>query len=81
MSDTATTHTLVDSRGSACPGPITDLAMAYRRSKIGDVIELWATDPGVKPDVRAWATKTGNRILSIEDRADTIVVVLEIVKR
>jgi len=81
MSDTATAHTLVDSRGSACPGPITDLAMAYRRSKVGDVIELWATDQGVKRDVRAWATKTGNRILSIEDRADTIVVVLEIVKR
>ena len=81
MSDTATVHTLVDSQGSACPGPITDLAMAYRRSKIGDVIELWATDQGVKPDVRAWATKTGNRILSIDDQGDKIVVVLEIVKR
>ncbi len=55
MSDTETTRTLVDSRGSSCPGPITDLAMAYRRSKAGDIIELLATDPGVKPDVRAWA--------------------------
>jgi len=55
--------------------------MAYRRAKVGDVIELWATDPGVKPDVRAWATKTGNEIVSIEDRGDTIVTVLRIVKR
>lgn len=77
----ATTHTMVDSRGSACPGPITDLAMAYRRSKVGDVIELWATDPGVKPDVQAWAAKTGNEVVSIEDQGDKIVVVLNIVRR
>ncbi|HYM68002.1 MAG TPA: sulfurtransferase TusA family protein [bacterium] len=74
-------RTLVDSRGSSCPGPITDLALAYRRAKVGDVIELWATDPGVKPDVRAWAAKTGNEIVSVEDRGDTIVTVLRIVKR
>jgi len=74
-------RTLVDSRGSACPGPITDLAMAYRRSKVGDVIELWSTDAGVKPDVQAWADHTGNQILSIDDQGDKIVVVLKIVKR
>lgn len=81
MESKAVTHTMVDSRGSSCPGPITDLAMAYRRAKVGDVIELWATDPGVKPDVQAWATRTGNRIVSIEDAPDKIVVVLEIVRR
>jgi len=78
---TDNTTTLVDSRGSACPGPITDLAMAYRRSKVGDVIELWATDPGVKPDVNAWASKTGNEVVSVEDQGDKIVVLLHIVKR
>lgn len=76
-----TTHTMVDSRGSACPGPITDLALAYRRSKVGDVIELWATDPGVKSDARAWAAKTGNELVSIEDQPDKIVVILNIVRR
>ena len=81
MSSEATTHTMVDSRGSACPGPITDLALAYRRSKVGDVIELWATDPGVKSDVRAWANKTGNEVVSIDDQGDKIVVVLNIVRR
>lgn len=74
-------RTIIDSRGSSCPGPITDLAMAYRRSKVGDVIELWATDPGVKPDTRAWAAHTGNRVVSVEDLPDKIVVVLEILKR
>lgn len=81
MSTTQPDHTVVDSRGSACPGPITDLAMAYRRSKVGDVVELWATDPGMKPDVQAWAEKTGNQILSLEDQGDKIVAVLKIQKR
>lgn len=80
MSD-VTPHTVVDSRGSSCPGPILDLALAYRRSKVGDVIELWATDPGVKSDVRAWAAKTKNEVVSIEDQGDKIVAVLRIVRR
>lgn len=74
-------RTLVDSRGSTCPGPITDLSMAYRRSEVGDVIELWATDPGVKSDVGAWSAKTGNPIVSLADEGHKIVVVVEIVKR
>jgi tRNA 2-thiouridine synthesizing protein A len=80
MTDVAE-HTIVDSRGSACPGPITDLARAYRRSKVGDVIELWATDPGVKGDVRAWASKTKNEVVSIDDRDGKIVSVLRIARR
>ncbi len=81
MSDMATPRKLVDSRGSSCPGPITDLAMAYRRSKAGDIIELLATDPGVKPDVRAWAARTGNEIVSIDEQDGEITVVLRIVRR
>ncbi len=74
-------RTLVDAREESCPGPITDLAKAYRRSKVGDVIELWATDPGVKADVRAWAAKTQNEVVSIEDQADKVVAVLKIHRR
>lgn len=80
MTDAAVV-TKVDSRGSACPGPITDLAMAYRRSKVGDTIEIWATDPGFKPDVQAWAAKTGNPIISLEDQPDKITAVIRIVRR
>lgn len=77
----AAPSTLVDSRGSACPGPITDLGMAYRRSKVGDTIEVWATDPGFKPDVQAWAEKTGNQLVSLEEQPDKIVAVLHILRR
>ncbi|MEM4071303.1 MAG: sulfurtransferase TusA family protein, partial [Thermoplasmata archaeon] len=46
---------IIDARGSACPGPITDLVKAYRNAKVGDVLELWATDKGVRADTAAWA--------------------------
>lgn len=72
---------IIDSRGSACPGPITDIAKAYRNSKVGDVYELWATDKGVKSDAEAWAKKTGNEILEIRDDPDKIVVRFKINKR
>ncbi len=74
-------HKIVDSRGTACPGPITDLAMAYRNAKVGDVIELWATDQGIKADVQAWAAKTGNKIVSINEDKDRITVIIQIIKR
>lgn len=74
-------RTVVDSRNTACPGPITDLALAYRRAKVGDTIELWATDPGVKADVKAWAAKTQNELESLQDQGDKIVAVLKILRR
>ncbi|MEM0133728.1 MAG: sulfurtransferase TusA family protein [Thermoplasmatales archaeon] len=75
------TTKVIDSRGAACPGPITDLARAYRNSKVGDILELWATDKGVRADAQAWATKTGNEILDIKEDPEKIVVKIKINKR
>jgi TusA-related sulfurtransferase len=58
---------VVDSRGTFCPGPITDLFRAYRDASVGDVLELWATDPGAKSDTQAWARRSGNSVLEIID--------------
>ncbi|MDG6915420.1 MAG: sulfurtransferase TusA family protein [Nitrososphaerota archaeon] len=58
---------VVDSRGSFCPGPLTDLFKAYRSASPGDLIEVWATDPAAKSDITAWASKTGNQLVSVED--------------
>lgn len=56
---------MIDSRGSFCPGPLTDLFKAYRSAAQGDVLELWATDPAAGPDVTAWCQRTGNQLLEI----------------
>lgn len=74
-------RTTVDSRGTACPGPITDLLRAYRKASNGDVIELLATDPGVKADARAWCERTNNELLSIKEEGDVYQVEIKIVAK
>lgn len=73
--------TVVDSRGTMCPGPITDLFKAYRHANIGDVIELLATDPAAKSDTQAWANRSGNEILRIVDEKDHVRILIRIVKK
>ncbi len=80
MSATAQ-HKVVDSRGSFCPGPITDLFKAYRNSQVGDVIELLATDPAAKADVTAWTQRSGNELLGIVDEQGYTRITVKITKK
>ncbi len=72
---------VVDSKGTMCPGPITDLFRAYRNSSIGDVIELQATDPAAKSDVQAWARRSGNEVLAMIDEKDYVRIQVRIVRK
>ncbi len=45
------------------------------------MLELWATDKGVKADTEAWAKKTGNEIVSVTEDAEKVVVIIKINKR
>jgi TusA-related sulfurtransferase len=72
---------VVDSRGSFCPGPITDLFKAFRASTVGDEIEVWATDPAAKSDITAWAVKSGNQILEATQEKDYLKIVVKIAKK
>lgn len=73
--------TVVDSRGTMCPGPITDLFRAYRNANVGDTIELLATDPGAKSDTEAWAKRSGNEIIAVIDEKDHIRIQIRILKK
>lgn len=75
-----TTHK-VDSRGTSCPGPITDLIRAYRKASNGDTIELLATDPGVKADAKAWCERTKNELVDIKEENDVFTVHIKIVSK
>jgi len=74
-------HKVVDSRGSFCPGPITDLFKAYRSSQLGDVIELLATDPAAKADVTALAQRSGNELLDIIDEPGYVRILVKVTKK
>jgi len=72
---------VVDSRGTMCPGPITDLFRAYRNANIGDTIELLATDPAAKSDVQAWTKRSGNELLAIIDEKDHVRIQVRILRK
>lgn len=72
---------IVDSRGSFCPGPLTDLFKAYRESNLGDEIEVWATDPAAKSDIQAWARKSGNEFIETVDEREYSRIVVKVTKK
>ena len=73
--------TVIDSRGTMCPGPITDLFRAFRNANIGDTLELWATDPAAKSDVQAWAKRSGNEVLAIIDEKGYVKIQVRILRK
>jgi len=54
---------VVDARGTGCPGPLLEAKKAMAGVAVGDVLELWSSDPGTKTDVAAWAGKVGHGFL------------------
>jgi TusA-related sulfurtransferase len=72
---------VIDSKGLACPGPITELIKAYKKAKNGDRIILYATDPGVKADSKAWCERTKNKLANIEEENGVFKVTIEIINK
>ena len=64
----------LDCFGLMCPMPIIKTAQAIKKMKIGQVLEIVATDKGIKQDMPAWCKTTGNECLAIEDKGEEIKV-------
>jgi tRNA 2-thiouridine synthesizing protein A len=61
----------LDLKGLACPLPIVHTARAMKELASGDLVEVFATDPGSVPDFRSWARATGNELVE-EGREDGV---------
>ena len=55
--------TIVDARGSACPGPLLEAKKGIGKVKVGEVLEVLSNDPGTKNDIPIWAKKVGHDYL------------------
>ena len=64
----------IDCFGLMCPMPIIKTAQAFKKMKIGQVLEIVATDKGIKQDMPAWCKITGNECLAFEDKGEEIKV-------
>jgi TusA-related sulfurtransferase len=53
----------VDTRGTACPGPLLEVKKAIGTIKSGDIMEILSADEGTKVDVPKWCAKQGHEYL------------------
>lgn len=60
----------LDCTGLLCPVPIIRLSKAVKAIRIGEVIEMLATDPGSVPDMAAFQNQTGHEIVSSDKQGE-----------
>lgn len=58
----------LDTFGLLCPMPIIKTAQKMKELKVGEVLEVLATDPGIREDMPAWCRATENEYLGLEER-------------
>jgi len=63
--ETLTPAETIDARGAACPGPLLEAKKGMGKIPVGEVVELWSTDPVTKTDVNAWSNKVGHEFLGV----------------
>jgi len=56
---------VVDARGTSCPGPILAAKKGMAEVKVGEIMEVLATDSGTQKDLPAWANKMGHEYLGV----------------
>jgi TusA-related sulfurtransferase len=54
---------VVDARGSACPGPLLEAKKGIGKVRVGEVLEILSNDSATKGDIPVWANKVGHEFL------------------
>ena len=54
---------VVDARGSACPGPLLEAKKGIGTVKVGETLEIRSNDSGTRSDIPIWAKKVGHEYL------------------
>lgn len=60
---------VVDARGTSCPGPILAAKKGIGPVPVGGVMEVQATDSGTLKDLPAWCKKMGHEYLGHVEEA------------
>ena len=74
--ETVTAAEVIDALGAACPGPLLEAKKGIGKVGVGDVVELWSSDPVTKSDISAWAGKVGHEVLGVieDDGYDRVFI-------
>ncbi|TDM12726.1 DsrE/DsrF/DrsH-like family protein [Macrococcus lamae] len=67
----------IEASGMQCPGPILKVKENIDDMQDGEQLEIHVTDTGFCSDIEAWATATGNRVISNEIENNKVKAVIE----
>jgi tRNA 2-thiouridine synthesizing protein A len=56
----------LDCVGLYCPVPVLKTREEMDKLSVGEVLEMLADDPAAEEDIKAWAKRTGQKLLKIE---------------
>ena len=59
-------HQTLDCIGLYCPMPVIKTRQEMDKLAIGEILEVLADDPAAEEDLKAWAKRTGQKMLKIE---------------
>ena len=59
-------HQILDCIGLYCPMPVLKTRQEMDKLAIGEILEVLADDPAAEEDLKAWAKRTGQKMLEIE---------------
>ena len=74
------THQVLDCIGLYCPMPILKTKEQMDKLAIGQILEVLADDPAAEPDLKAWAKRTGQKILDIENTSESLRFLIQKIK-
>ena len=63
----------IDACGLMCPGPIKEVYTRITKLKEGQVMDVKATDQSFASDIRVWCDRTGNELLSVDNKDGVVV--------
>ena len=61
-----------------CPMPVIKTQNKIKELSQGDLLEVLATDPGVKQDIPAWCRINGHKVKAIKERNGLIEIIIEV---
>ena len=60
------THRTLDCIGLYCPIPVINTRQEMDKLAVGEILEVLADDRAAEEDLKAWAKRTGQKMLEIE---------------
>ena len=73
---TVTNKITLNCCGMQCPGPIMEVFKSVKDMKDGELLEVSASDPGFAKDIVSWCKRTGNTLVSNEERDGAYVATI-----